>query len=114
MSASEEEPLTEDILFLACTRPAMVLGAPMEAVGLNLIVTATIFLAAHSPLYLLAAAPIHLVCQAICKHDVNAFSVLWQFVETKGRARTRRVWGGSSATPLPLRRRFTAREADRG
>lgn len=114
MTVPAEEPLTEDILFLACTRPAMVLGAPMEAVGLNLIVTATIFLAAHSPLYLLAAIPIHLVCQAICKHDANAFSVLWQFIETKGRARTRRLWGGSSATPLPLRRTYSAREVARG
>ena len=33
----------------------MVAGVPMEAVGLNLIVSATVFLAAHSPVYLLIA-----------------------------------------------------------
>ena len=114
MLPEPEERLTEDTLFLACTRPAMVGGVPMEAVGLNLIVTATIFLAAHSPVYLLAAPALHVVFRAVCKHDHNAFRILWQFVETKGRARNRAVWGGSSATPLSLRRRFTLAEVLRG
>lgn len=39
-----QERLTEDTLFLACTRPATVAGAPMEAMGINLIVSATLFL----------------------------------------------------------------------
>lgn len=109
-----EERLAEDPLFLACTRPAMVMGAPMEAVGLNLIVCATVFLAAHSPVYLLIAPALHLVCVAICKHDHNAFRVLWMFVETKGRSRNGSAWGGSSSTPLPLRRRYIPAEALRG
>jgi type IV secretion system protein VirB3 len=114
MPPGPEERLTEDTLFLACTRPAMVAGVPMEAVGLNLIVTATIFLAAHFPVYLLAAPALHVAFRAVCKHDHNAFRILWQFVETKGRARNRAIWGGSSATPLPLRRRFTVAEVLRG
>jgi type IV secretion system protein VirB3 len=109
-----EERLVEDTLFLACTRPAMVMGVPMEAMGLNLMVSATVFLAAHSPLWLLIAPALHLVFAAICKHDPNAFRVLWQFIETKGRARNSAAWGGSSATPLPLRRRFTLTEVLRG
>lgn len=100
-----EERLTEDTLFLACTRPAMVLGVPMEAVGVNIILTAVAFLAGHSLLYLLTAPALHLVFQAICKSDPNAFRVLWLWVETRGRARNVALWGGSSATPLPLRRR---------
>lgn len=114
MQAEAEERLAEDTLFLACTRPAMVAGVPMEAVGLNLIVSATVFLAAHSPFYLLIAPVLHVVFRAICKHDHNAFRVLWQYVETKGRSRNSAAWGGSSATPLPLRRRFTAQEVLRG
>jgi hypothetical protein len=54
-----EERLVEDPLFLACTRPAMVAGVPMEAMGLNLMVSATVFLAAHSPAWLLIAAALH-------------------------------------------------------
>jgi type IV secretion system protein VirB3 len=109
-----EERLTEDPLFLACTRPAMVAGAPIEAVALNLIVSATVFLAAHAPVYLLIAPALHAVCRAVCKHDHNAFRVLWQFVDTKGRSRNGAVWGGSSLTPLPVRRRFRAVELSRG
>lgn len=111
---SQKERLAEDTLFLACTRPAMILGVPMEAMGINVILTAITFLAGHSPLYLLIAPALHLVFQAICKTDHNAFRLLWLYVETKGRSRNGALWGGSSTTPLPLRRRFTALEAARG
>jgi type IV secretion system protein VirB3 len=114
MTAEPEERLVEDTLFLACTRPAMVAGVPMEAMGLNVMVSATIFLAAHSPFYLLVAPALHLVFRAICKHDHNAFRVLWVFVDTKGRSRNGAAWGGSSSTPLPVRRRYTAQEVLRG
>ncbi|HYD45453.1 MAG TPA: type IV secretion system protein VirB3 [Phenylobacterium sp.] len=114
MISSSDERLAEDTLFLACTRPAMVAGVPMEAMGLNIMATATIFLAAHSPSWLLIAPALHLVFRAICKHDHNAFRVLWMYLQTKGRARNAAAWGGSSRTPLRLRRRFTLAEAQRG
>ncbi len=109
-----EETLREDPLFLACTRPAMVLGVPMEAFGLNVILTGVVFLAGGSLVYLLIAPVVHLVFQAICKADHNAFRVLFVFVETKGRARNGALWGGSSCTPLPLVRRYDRRELTRG
>ena len=114
MPKEAEEHLAEDTLFLACTRSAMILGVPMEAMGINIILTAIAFLAGHSPLYLLIAPVLHLVFRAICKSDHNAFRVLWLYVETKGRARNGALWGGSSTTPLPLRGRLNAREAARG
>lgn len=114
MAAVPEPRLVEDPLFLACTRPATVLGVPMEAMGLNVILSATIFLAANSPRYLLIAPVLHLVFRAICKHDPHAFRVIWQFIETKARARNTALWGGSSATPLPLRRRRGAEAVRRG
>lgn len=98
------ERLEEEILFLACTRPALVLGVPMEAMGINLIVSCVAFLAGGALLYLLIAPVLHLVFQAICKADPNAFRVLYLWVETRGRARNGGLWGGSSASPLPLRR----------
>jgi type IV secretion system protein VirB3 len=114
VAAVPEPRLVEDPLFLACTRPATVLGVPMEAMGLNVILSATIFLAANSPRYLLIAPVLHLVFRAICKHDPHAFRVIWQFIETKARARNTALWGGSSATPLPLRRRRGAEAVRRG
>jgi type IV secretion system protein VirB3 len=114
MTGPPEARLTEDPLFLACTRPATVAGVPMEAMGVNLIVSATVFLALHSLAWLLIAPALHMVFRAICRHDPNAFRVLWQFVETKGRARNAVTWGGSSAPPLSVRRRFRPEEVLRG
>jgi type IV secretion system protein VirB3 len=108
------ERLTEDTLFLACTRPALVLGVPMEAMGVNLILSSVAFLAGGSLLYLLIAPALHVVFQAICKADPNAFRVLYLFVETRGRSRNGGLWGGSSASPLPVRRRFQPSELNRG
>ena len=108
------ERLTEDTLFLACTRPALVLGVPMEAMGVNVILSSIAFLAGGSLFYLLIAPALHLVFQAICKADPNAFRVLYLYLETRGRSRNGGLWGGSSTSPLPLRRRFRAAELRRG
>ena len=110
----DETRLIEDPLFLACTRPAMVMGVPMEAMGANIMLSGIVFLVGWSLLYLLAAPAIHLVCRAICKVDPNAFRLILLFVETKGRARNGRLWGGSSATPLPVIRRYDARDLRHG
>lgn len=103
----DDERLAEDPLFLACTRPAMVMGVPMEAMGINVILSGIVFLVGGSLLYLLVAPALHLVFRAICKADHNAFRLLLVYVDTKGRSRNGATWGGSSPTPLPLVRRFT-------
>lgn len=105
---------TEDPLFLACTRPAMILGVPMEAMGVNVILSGVVFLAGGSLLYLLVAPALHLVFRAICRADHNAFRLLFVYVDTKGRSRNAALWGGSSATPLPLVRRYRPAELVRG
>ncbi|KRB42581.1 type IV secretion system protein VirB3 [Phenylobacterium sp. Root700] len=98
------ERLVEDTLFLACTRPAMVLGVPIEAMGLNIIASGLCFLLGDDLTYLLAAPALHGVSHAICRTDPNAYRLLFAFLNTKGRARNIRLWGGSSPSPLPLRR----------
>lgn len=105
-----EDRLVEDTLFLACTRPAMVAGVPIEAMGANVILSGIAFLAGGNLVFLLIAPVLHLVFRAICKTDHNAFRILFAFAETKGRARNGRLWGGSSCTPLPLRRRFERKD----
>lgn len=99
------ERLVEHPLFLACTRPAMVFGVPMEAVGVNVIASSLIFLVGGSLAYLLVAPALHGVFRAICLHDHNAFRILFVWADTKARARNGRIWGGSSCTPLafPIR-----------
>ncbi len=109
-----DERLTEDPLFLACTRPAMVMGVPMEAMGVNLILSGLVFLIGGSLLYLLVAPVLHLVFRAVCRTDHNAFRLLFLYVDTKGRAKNSALWGGSSPSPLPLVRRYCAAELTRG
>jgi type IV secretion system protein VirB3 len=109
-----EEGLTEDPLFLACTRPAMVMGVPMEAMGVNVILSGLVFLIGGSLLYLLVAPALHMVFRAVCRADHNAFRLLFVYVDTKGRARNSALWGGSSPSPLPLVRRYRAAELTRG
>lgn len=109
MAERVDEPVMEDVLFLACTRPAMVAGVPMEAMGVNLIVSACAFLAAHNLFYLLVAPALHLVFRAVCRTDANAFRILFLYIQTKGRARTGAIWGGSSCPPLPAPTRFRRR-----
>lgn len=109
-----EVRLIEDPLFLACTRPAMVMGVPMEAMGVNVIVSGVVFLVGGSLLYLFAAPALHLVFQAICKADHNAFRLLFLYVETKGRSRNGALWGGSSASPLAIVRKYSVQELIRG
>ena len=58
---SEAAALEDDTLFLACTRPAMIAGVTMEAMGINVIASALLFLVCGSLLYGLVAIPIHLI-----------------------------------------------------
>lgn len=97
------ERLTEDPLFLACTRPAMVFGVPMEAMGVNVIASSLCFLIGGSLAWLLIAPALHAVFRGICRTDPNAFRLLFVWLDTKARARNRAVWGGSSCTPLYIR-----------
>jgi type IV secretion system protein VirB3 len=98
--------LTEDTLFLACTRPAMIAGVTMEAMALNVMFSCILFLVAGSIIYGLVAIPIH----GLCRHDPNMFRILLAWIETRGRTRNVPFWGGSSCTPLKLIRRHRARD----
>ena len=109
-----DEALTEDPLFLACTRPAMVMGVPMEAMGVNVILSGLVFLIGGGLVYLLVAPVLHMVFRAVCRADHNAFRLLFLYVDTKGRSRNSALWGGSSPSPLPLVRRYRAAELTRG
>lgn len=109
-----EDRLIDEPLFLACTRPAMVMGVPMEAMGVNVIVSGVIFLVGGSLLYLLVAPGLHLAFRAICRADHNAFRLLFIFVDTKGRSRNGSLWGGSSPSPLPVVRRLRVKDLRHG
>ena len=108
-----------DVLFLACTRPAMFVGIPIQAFGVLIIVCGEVFvlsgLATHSVWRLFWCAALSLasygVCRVLTAIDHNIFGILFLWITTKGRAsRNASYWGGSSATPSPLRIRWKARD----
>lgn len=102
---------TEDVLFLACTRPAMMAGVTIEAGFVIIIVTGIIFLAGGSLLYLLSGLFIYAACRAMCAHDPNQFAVIAAWARTKLRCRTRAYWGGSSTvSPMRVRKPRNWRE----
>jgi type IV secretion system protein VirB3 len=98
----QTDELTEDVLFLACTRPAMWQGVPLEALAVNGMVTSIVFVVMSNPFYLLIGVVVHYAMRALISHDYNMFKTLRLWAETKGRARNKDRWGGSSVSPLPL------------
>ncbi len=82
----------------------------MEAMGFNIIGTSILFLVAGSLLYALIGLIFHFVLQGITKHDHNRFRVLNAWLNTRGRARNAAFWGGSSISPLRLRRYHDERD----
>ncbi|PWC56208.1 hypothetical protein TSH7_28675 [Azospirillum sp. TSH7] len=102
--------LTEDPLFLACTRPAMWRGVPLEAVALTGMATTIVFVMMGNPLYLLVGVALHGAIRLVIAYDHNLFGLLRLWADTKARARNREIWGGASVSPLPPVRPRQARE----
>ena len=102
--------LEEDTLFLACTRPAMIAGVTMEAMGVNIMLTTILYIVASSIAYVSVGVVFHLVFRALVKHDHNMFRILLAWVETRGRSRNSAYWGGASLSPMKLARRYDERD----
>ncbi|WP_225040715.1 type IV secretion system protein VirB3 (plasmid) [Rhizobium sp. T1473] len=100
----------EDTLFLACTRPAMIAGVTMEAMGFNIMLTTILYIVAGSIAYALVGVVFHFVFRTLVKHDHNMFRILLAWVETRGRSRNAAYWGGSSVSPLRLKRRYSEKD----
>ncbi|ONF49427.1 type IV secretion system protein VirB3 [Methylobacterium radiotolerans] len=102
--------LTVDPLFLACTRPAMWQGVPVGALAANFSLTCIIFIIMGNPAYLSIGVVVHYVVRAFISKDYNFFVILMLWGETKAKARNIELWGGSSISPIPLRRARKPRE----
>lgn len=105
MSAVEPDPL-----FLACTRPALWHGVPVEAVTLYGVVALEAFILAHNPCWLVIAPVCHYGIRPFVGRDYHLFGVLKLWLDTKFACRTSGVWGGSTVSPAPLRPVRHARE----
>ena len=108
--ANQRPALEEDTLFIACTRPAMIAGVTMEAMGMNIMLTTILYIVAGSIAYALVGVVFHLVFRALVKHDHNMFRILLAWVETRGRSRNNAYWGGATLSPLKLARKYDERD----
>ena len=106
----DKQAITVDPLFLACTRPAMWRGVPIEAAVVNMMVTMLVFILLKNPLYMSIGVVIHYAIRAAIGYDYNWFSTKRLWLNTTGRARNALRWGGSSVSPLPLRPARATRE----
>ncbi|WP_375612517.1 MULTISPECIES: type IV secretion system protein VirB3 [unclassified Bartonella] len=102
----EHDKLTEDTLFLACTRPAMIAGVTVEAMGLNGIGTMILFIMAGNIFFLTFGVMLHFIFKEILKHDHNKFRILLTWQKTSIFARNSSLWGGGSISPLRLIRNY--------
>ncbi|MBB3299874.1 type IV secretion system protein VirB3 [Rhizobium sp. BK077] len=102
--------IEEDILFLACTRPAMIAGVTMEAMGVNVMLTTILYITAGSIAYALVGVVFHFIFRTLVKRDHNMFRILISWIETRGRSRNAAYWGGASLSPLRLIRRYDEKD----
>ena len=108
--ANVRPALEEDTLFIACTRPAMIAGVTMEAMGMNIMLTTILYIVADSIAYVAVGVVFHFIFRALVKHDHNMFRILLAWVETRGRSCNSAYWGGSTVSPLRVIRRFDERD----
>lgn len=107
--------LNEDILFLACTRPAMIAGVTYGAWAVIAMGTLLFFLIGGSLIYLLCGVFGYSICRLICKNNPNQFELITSWLDTKFRCPTRFFWKAVSCSPLRLHKptnRFRFRQVE--
>ncbi len=101
-------------LFLACTRPTLTMGIPLEAFVVCLAPCVEIFFitglfsATSIWRFIWLGGSITIsygTCRLLTAWDHNIFHILWIWVQTKGlTSRNAAFWGGSSISPARLKR----------
>lgn len=89
-----------DILFIACTRPALKGGVPYEGFMLNFCGVVVAAIVIGNPFYAIVGIPIHLGMRLLTEIDHNFFRIGRLWLNTKGRAVARSEWGGSMLSPM--------------
>lgn len=117
--ARDRVVVLEQPLFLACTRPALWFGVPIEAAALCLMSGQLVALALGKMVYMpIAAGVFGTVARLVSRHDPLIFRVLMAWGNTRpqhpdlGRA-SRRWWGGISLSPLRRARFYSIKDFGR-
>lgn len=93
------EGLDRDILFVALTRPQMLLGVTYAYAVVNAIVTTELFLIFKSPWVLAVALIAHVVGALACVSEPRIFDLWLAKVQRTPRVRNFRIWRCNSYRP---------------
>ncbi|MEP3329832.1 VirB3 family type IV secretion system protein [Sedimentitalea sp.] len=104
--------MNQDRLYLALTRPAMLFGVPMEAACISVLIGGLAMIIGDSIAYLILIIPLLAMSHVIVKRDQNAFRILFRFFDTGAKCQNRAHWGGSSLSPLQIRRTYNLEDID--
>lgn len=102
------DAVREDPLFLAITRPALMMGIPLEAAMLSVSIAAvgSIVLVGTLVLFMPLSVLGFLICRVIAARDPLIFAVLFSWLRSRprgaafGETTSARWWGGLSMSPL--------------
>jgi len=90
------EGLDRDVLFVALTRPQMLLGVTYGYLVANAIVTTELFLIFKSPWIFLVALVAHTLAWLACLDDPRMFDLWLGKVRHFPRVKNYRIWGCNS------------------
>lgn len=110
---ADESHLQSDPLFGGLTRPATLLGLPIEILvgisGTSTIAFLMCFMfdaAVFWRLFCLGLGGVgYAVARLVCARDPRAFRYLFLSLDTKALHRSRQQWGCGSYSPMPFRKR---------
>jgi type IV secretion system protein VirB3 len=97
-----EQP-DETTLFVAATRPAMVMGLPIGLFVIFLMAIALIMILVQNPLYEFVLVPAWFGARFLLRYDYNAVRVAGLWMQTKARSFDAAHLGGASPAPFPIR-----------
>ncbi len=93
----------EVTLFVAATRPAMIMGLPMGLFVIFLMALALIIILVQNPLYEMMLVPAWFCARLLLRYDYNAVRVAGLWMQTKARSFDSAYLGGASPAPFPIR-----------
>lgn len=97
--------LTADTLFVAMTRPSMLLGVTYSALIVNVVLTMETFILTGNLAWLLACVPIHGLFYLVCLYEPRFFDLFALWGRTRGVALVSGnvgFWRSSSYSPLAI------------
>lgn len=102
------DSMEKDTLFLALTRPPMLMGVPFEGFLVNFVASFFVGLWLGNPFYWLIGVLIHFPMRVIASADHNFFRVwrLWTVTSSGGDE----LWGGSMLSPMTSRSSTSSKE----